>query len=65
MTQGRRQLLKVLERTTARHVALRCQVAPSTVRNWLAGYNNPGPTRRLLLYQMYGIKPESWNTYIR
>ena len=60
MTEGRRQLLTVIHRTTVRHVARRCSVTANAVYNWLSGRNTPGPRARRALLHSYGIPPESW-----
>jgi hypothetical protein len=63
MTEGRRLLLRVLTVTTAWHVACRCRVTVSAVKNWAAGYNCPNSRARRALAHSYGIPPESWRTY--
>lgn len=61
MTRGRRLLLALLQITTAREVAARCRVSPTSLSFWSSGYNTPGPTNRAKLRDLYGIPPDSWD----
>ena len=62
MTEGRRLLLALLQRTTARRVAARCSVSASTVSRWAAGATLPNERARRALAgaSSYGIPAESW-----
>lgn len=62
MTQGRRALLSVLQRTTAQFVAARCRVAPSRVSEWASGKSRPSAVSRSLLRAAYGIDESAWVT---
>jgi hypothetical protein len=61
MTYGQRSLLAVLQRTTAREVAARCDVSPSCVSEWLAGIKRPGVHSRAVLARVYGISAYAWD----
>jgi transcriptional regulator with XRE-family HTH domain len=63
MTEGRRLLLAVLQRTTVEYVARRCRVTPGAVYQWTSGNNNPGPRARRALHDSYQIPVESWRSY--
>lgn len=56
MSEGRRSLLALLQRMSAREVAARCQVAPSTVSRWASGEMTPCPRARSLLSEHCGIE---------
>jgi len=60
MTQGRLSLLAVLQRTTAREVAARCQVSPTRVSEWASGLCLPALASRERLARIYGIRVEAW-----
>lgn len=60
-SQGRRSLLAVLQRTTAREVAARCRVSPSRVSEWASGLTSPSPDARRALERAYGISVPSWD----
>jgi transcriptional regulator with XRE-family HTH domain len=60
LTYGRRSLLALLQRTTAREVAARCRVAPSCVSEWQSGIKRPCRRARAMLATVYGISAESW-----
>jgi transcriptional regulator with XRE-family HTH domain len=57
---ARRSLLALLQRTTAREIAARCDVAPSRVSEWVSGITQPSPTARQRLEHSYGIRSDSW-----
>lgn len=61
MTEGRRLLLLVLQRTTGRSVASRCRVTATRVSAWASGRTKPSPEARLLLEQNYTIPPATWD----
>lgn len=61
MTRGRRSLIAILQRTTAREVAARCGVAKQTVSDWLRGLTKPRRGARLALQREYGISPPAWD----
>jgi transcriptional regulator with XRE-family HTH domain len=61
MTAGRYALLAVLQRTSARFVAGRCNVDPSVVSRWASGDSTPSQTMRNRLAEVYGIAPASWD----
>ena len=63
MTDGRNQLLNVLERTKADYMAIRCYVTKNAVYNWRAGRNGPNPKARQVLNSTYGIDPTDWKHY--
>jgi transcriptional regulator with XRE-family HTH domain len=65
VTRGRRALLAVLQRTTARELARRVHRAPSTVSEWAAGIKTPSPRARAELHACYGILPASWDVVLR
>lgn len=60
MVSGRRSLLAVLQRTTAREVAARCRVDPSCVTHWVSGRCTPADSPRALLESIYGISQSAW-----
>lgn len=62
MTHGRRSLIAVLQRTSAREVAARCGVAPSTVSKWASGYAAPRWRMRVVIQLHYSITPRSWDS---
>lgn len=57
VSDGRRALLAVLQRTKAAHVAARLRVRPSTVTRWASGQANPTPAHAAKLVEIYGIGP--------
>jgi transcriptional regulator with XRE-family HTH domain len=57
---GRRSLLAVLQRTSAREVAARCGVVPSCVSSWVNGTRRPCERARAVLASVYGISVGSW-----
>lgn len=59
-SQGRRLLLAVLQRTSAREVAARCRVAHSCVSEWSSGDAAPSQRPRLSLAEIYGIPRDAW-----
>lgn len=59
MTEGRRALLAVLQRTTAAFVAARCGVTPSRISRWASGDGRPSAKARARLLHIYGI-PDAW-----
>lgn len=59
MTEGRRALLAVLQRTTAVYVAARCGVSPSRVSRWASGQGRPSARARARLRDNYRI-PDAW-----
>jgi hypothetical protein len=61
MTWGRRLLLAVLQRTTAREVAARCDVSPSCVSEWMSGIKRPSMRTRAKLEAIYGIGSGTWD----
>jgi transcriptional regulator with XRE-family HTH domain len=63
MTEGRRALLSIGQRTTAREVAARCRVSPSRVSEWLSGRCRPSERAREALERTsgYGIPASSWD----
>jgi len=61
MTLGRRSLLAVLQRTTARELAARCRVAKQTVSDWVNGHRKPNHSARLALQHLYGISARAWD----
>lgn len=65
LTAGRRALLAVLQRTSARNVAARCGVTPQAVSQWASGRSRPTGPRLTALWVNYGISPESWNEAYR
>jgi transcriptional regulator with XRE-family HTH domain len=60
MTLGRRALLRVLQATTGREVAVRCGVAAGTVSRWASAARLPAPPARSALARSYGISERSW-----
>jgi transcriptional regulator with XRE-family HTH domain len=60
MTEGRRQLIAVLQRTQARYVAARCRVTPSAVSLWVAGIRRPSERSKIQLAVNYGIPMAAW-----
>jgi hypothetical protein len=58
---GRRSLLAVLQRTSAREVAARCGVVPSCVSSWVNGACRPSARARAVLASVYGITASSWD----
>lgn len=65
MTEGRRLLLLVLQRTTGRDVAARCRVTPCRVSAWISGRTKPSPAARAALERNYEIPPPSWDVTAR
>jgi transcriptional regulator with XRE-family HTH domain len=59
MTDGRRALLAVLQRTSAVYVAARCGVTPSRVSRWASGQGRPSPKARARLLHNYNV-PDTW-----
>lgn len=57
---ARLALLAVLQRTTAREVALRCRVTRSCVSSWGSGKSVPSPRAQVALSDIYGIDPRGW-----
>lgn len=57
MSDGRRALLAVLQKTKAVHVAARLRVRPSTVSRWATGESVPSAVHAAKLQQIYGIGP--------
>ena len=60
MTEGRRLLIALLQRTKARAVAARCSVQPPAVSKWASGYQRPAPRARRELESNYGIAASLW-----
>lgn len=65
LTQGRRLLRAVLQRTTAIAVAARCRVSQPTVTLWALGERNPNDGHRRKLEELYGIPPAAWGAVPR
>jgi hypothetical protein len=63
MSEGRQKLLQVLNRTTVRYLAARCQVSQNAVYNWVSGRHSPKDLQKKYLFQIYDIPLESWNSY--
>lgn len=63
MSEGRKLLLAVLERTSVLFVAARCGVTIGAVKHWRAGRNGPGPRSKRELFRSYGIPIDSWGKY--
>lgn len=61
MSRGRKLLLALLQRTTARDVAARCRVYPQRVADWWSGYRVPAPDARKRLESQYGIPAHAWD----
>lgn len=61
LSRGRRLLIALLQRTTARDVAARCRVYPQRIADWLAGHKVPSEHSRRMLQANYGIPLESWD----
>jgi transcriptional regulator with XRE-family HTH domain len=61
MTRGRRSLIGLLQITSQREVAARCDVVPSCVSEWCAGYKRPSEAHRARLASLYGISINSWD----
>lgn len=61
LSRGRRSLIAVLQRTTARELAARCRVAKQTVSDWLRGRAKPSRDARLALERLYGIRAAAWD----
>jgi hypothetical protein len=61
MTRGRRSLIAILQRTTAREVAIRCRVSKQAVSNWQHGFKKPSAAARSMLQANYGISPNTWD----
>lgn len=62
MTEGRRALLAVLQRTRALEVAARCRVAPSRVSEWASGRCRPSERARRVLLDVYHIPVGLWES---
>lgn len=62
MTPARRELLAVLQRTSAREVATRCRVTRPRVSKWTAGITRPSKRARQVLESCYGIAAAGWVT---
>lgn len=61
LSRGRRLLIALLQRTTARDVAARCRVYPQRVTDWASGYRSPNPTARRMLELNYGLPVNAWD----
>lgn len=61
VTLGQRSLIAILQRTSAREIAARCHVQPSTVSKWASGYCRPQQRTRLILHMYYNITPHTWS----
>lgn len=54
MSEGRRQLLRALQITTALEVAARCRVTHQAVSQWASGATKPSdPNRKRLAEHLY------------
>jgi len=62
LSRGRHLLLAVLQVTTGRDVAARCNVRQQRVSEWLNGLSKPSPGARLLLESNYRIPYDAWDT---
>lgn len=58
--RARRLLLAVVQRTTAREVALRCHVHESNVSRWMSGESHPSLVSRVRLQAIYRIPLAAW-----
>lgn len=65
VTYGRRSLLALLQRTSAREVAARCDVVPSCVSEWASGEAQPSPEAQTRLMVIYGISSYAWTIELR
>lgn len=61
VSRGRRLLIALLQRTTARDVAARCRVYPQRVADWLSGYRVPNSEARRMLEMNYRIPVCAWD----
>lgn len=59
-SDGARQLVSVLQRTTRVYIAARVGVHPSEVSRWTSGERIPTARHRAALHANYGIPVESW-----
>lgn len=62
MLPARRMLLAVLNRTTAREIAIRLGVHPSCVYKWVEGETRPRIATRARIAAIYRIPPHAWLT---
>lgn len=62
MTRGRKALLAILQRTTAKEVAARVKVFPSTVSRWASGHSRPWVSGEVGLEAQYDIPRSAWCT---
>lgn len=60
MSEGRRQLLAILQRTLAIYVAARCRVTKSAVSKWASGRTQPAPEKKIALFVNYKIPTAAW-----
>lgn len=62
LSRGRRLLIALLQRTTAREVAARCRVYPQRIADWLSGYRVPNERAKQALDTNFGIPTDAWAT---
>lgn len=60
MSESRKMLVRVLQRTNAEFVADRCGVHKSQVSRWASGETAPLPEHRKILEDNYGIPADRW-----
>lgn len=60
-SEGRRQLLDLLQRTKGIDVAEQCDVWPSTVSQWARGDRVPEYTGRRSLSENFAIPMDAWD----
>ena len=65
LSYGRRSLIALLQRTTAREVAARCGVVPSCVSEWASGAARPSHEAQTRLMVIYGISSYAWAIDLR